>query len=125
MAYQKGFYIVLVAVVVINVAVLLYFIAHRDWYTDFSQPEVLFALAVNSPPSEKLAGSCGCGPEGKQYRVSWKLEEAGGHYYMESQDDTGDHVDVSSPRLSRGKFTQSFEMLASPTLRSRFSMGRS
>ena len=121
--YQKPFYIVLFAVVIINVAVLLYFIVHRDWYTDFSQPEVLFALAVNSPPSEKLAGSCGCGPEGKQYRVSWKLEEDGGHYYMESQD--ADHVDVSSPRLSRQKFTQSFEMLSSPTLRSRFSMGKS
>ena len=121
--YQKPFYIVLVAVVIINVAVLLYFIVHRDWYTDFSQPEVLFALAVNSPPSEKLAGSCGCGPEGKQYRVEWKLEEVAGHYYMESQDSMDDHVDVSSPRLSKQRFTQSFEML-SPTLRNRFSSGK-
>ncbi|KAF7188956.1 hypothetical protein HII31_09879 [Pseudocercospora fuligena] len=113
--YQKPFYIVLVAVVLMNILILGYFALHRDWYTDFSEPVNLFSLAVNSPPSEALAGSCGCGPSGEQYKVSWKLHKDGEHFYMEGQEKAPEEtVNVESPRMSRRRFTQTFEMVGSP-----------
>lgn len=120
--YQKLFYVVLVAVFVMNVAILLYFIWHRDWYTDFSEPVHLFSLAVNSPPSQELAGSCGCGPSGEQYKTSWKMHKYGDHFYVDSQGPNENVMNVDSPRFSRRRFTQTFEM-DSPVgrLKNRFS----
>jgi hypothetical protein len=66
-----------------NIFVLIYFLLHRGLVTDFSEPPNLFALAVNSPPSHLLAGSCGGGPEGKQYMVNWFVNTEGDHLYME------------------------------------------
>lgn len=66
-----------------NIGVLAYFIIHRGLVTDFSEPPNLFALAVNSPPSHVLAGSCGGGPEGKQYMVNWFVNHEGSHLFME------------------------------------------
>lgn len=71
-----------------NVFVLIYFILHRGLVTDFSEPPNLFALAVNSPPSHVLAGSCGGGPQGKQYGVSWFVNHEGSHLYMEPGEKT-------------------------------------
>ncbi|KAJ4399241.1 hypothetical protein N0V91_009614 [Didymella pomorum] len=51
--------------------------------TDYSQPPQLFAQAVNSPPARELAGSCGSGPEGKQYKLGWLISHEGGHLYIE------------------------------------------
>jgi len=109
--YQKAFYLVLFTVCIMNVAVLIYFVIHRDWYTDFSEPTHLFTLAVNSPPSKELAGSCGGGPQGDQFRVSWKLNNDGDHVYMESQE----RNDVEgSPGLRRRRFSEGFEMMMTP-----------
>lgn len=118
--YQKPFYIVLFTVCIMNVSILVYFLVHRDWYTDFSEPMNLFSLAVNSPPSDELSGACGCGPQGEQYRVSWKMLKDGNHFWVESQEKS--HVDQSgfvmvdsSPRLSRRKrWSETFEMVGSP-----------
>lgn len=74
---------VLALVFVMNIFVLIYFLFHRGLVTDFSEPPNLFALAVNSPPSHLLAGSCGGGPEGKQYRVNWFVNHEGSHLFME------------------------------------------
>lgn len=110
-ALQKPFYVVLVAVFVINAAILAYFFCHRDWYTDFSEPVHLFSLAVNSPPSYELAGSCGSGPSGEMYKTSWKLHRDGEHFYVDSQKQTGSTtMEVDSPRFSRRRLTQTFEM---------------
>lgn len=108
--YQKPFYVVLVAVFLMNVGILLYFLSHRDWYTDFSEPVHLFSLAVNSPPSHEMAGSCGCGPSGEQYQVSWKLLREGEHFYVDSQKQGDNVMNIDSPRFSRRRFTQTFEM---------------
>ncbi|KAH7090439.1 hypothetical protein FB567DRAFT_291625 [Paraphoma chrysanthemicola] len=75
--------IVLVLVFLMNVFVLGYFLIHRGLVTDFSEPPNLFALAVNSPPSHVLAGSCGGGPEGRQYEVNWFVNHEGSHLFME------------------------------------------
>jgi hypothetical protein len=71
-----------------NILVLIYFIIHRGLVTDFSEPPNLFALAVNSPPSHVLAGSCGGGPEGKQYMVNWFVNHEGNHLFMEPGEKT-------------------------------------
>jgi hypothetical protein len=80
---SKAWIIILALVFVMNVFVLIYFILHRGLVTDFSEPPNLFALAVNSPPSHVLAGSCGGGPQGEQYGVSWFVNHEGSHLYME------------------------------------------
>ncbi|ORX99294.1 hypothetical protein BCR34DRAFT_606666 [Clohesyomyces aquaticus] len=80
---SKGFLIVLLLVFLMNIFVLIYFLFHRGLVTDFSEPPNLFALAVNSPPSHLLAGSCGGGPEGRQYTVNWFVNKEGEHLYME------------------------------------------
>lgn len=66
-----------------NIFVFMYFMIHRGLVTDFSEPPNLFALAVNSPPSHVLAGSCGGGPEGEQYMVNWFVNHEGSHLFME------------------------------------------
>ena len=110
-SYQNAFYLVLFAVTSLNVVVLFYFLTHRDWYTDFSEPAHLFTIAVNSPPSKELAGSCGGGPQGDQFRVSWKLNSDGDHVYMESQD----RGEVESgPGLRRRHLSEGFDMMMSP-----------
>lgn len=112
--YQKAFIVVLVTVFALNVMALVYFIMHRDWYTDFSEPTNLFTLAVNSPPSKELAGSCGGGPTGGQFNVAWKVNRVGEHVFMESReiDDAQHHG--GSPRLRRRTLSEGLGMLMSP-----------
>ena len=85
---SKAWMVILILVFGMNVFVLVYFIFHRGLVTDFSEPPNLFALAVNSPPSQALAGSCGGGPEGKQYKVNWFVNHEGEHLYMEPGEKT-------------------------------------
>jgi hypothetical protein len=85
---SKAWMVILFLVFFMNIFVLIYFIFHRGLVTDFSEPPNLFALAVNSPPSQALAGSCGGGPEGKQYMVNWFVNHEGEHLYMEPGEKT-------------------------------------
>jgi hypothetical protein len=87
-AAAKGWVVILLLVFLMNILVLVYFIAHRGMVTDFSEPPNLFALAVNSPPSHAFAGSCGGGPEGKQYMVNWFINHEGSHLFMEPGEKT-------------------------------------
>ena len=113
-AYQKAFHIVLITVLVMNVACLVYFLTHRQWYTDFSEPSTLFSLAVNSPPRQELAGSCGGGPEREHYKVSWKLNSEGEHVFLESlqKEENGDRRDSPLIRRRR-KLSQGFDLISS------------
>jgi hypothetical protein len=85
--YQKGFYVVLFAVFALNLFMLIYFIANKGLVTDFSEPPNLFSLAVNSPPSRLLVGSCGAGPVGEQFKVNWGIETEGRHLFMTDRKD--------------------------------------
>lgn len=85
---SKAWMVILFLVFLMNIFVLVYFMLHRGLVTDFSEPPNLFALAVNSPPSQALAGSCGGGPEGKQYLVNWFVNHEGEHLYMEPGEKT-------------------------------------
>ncbi|KIW01272.1 uncharacterized protein PV09_07311 [Verruconis gallopava] len=80
--YQKGFYVVMFAVFILNVFMLAYFLINKGLVTDFSEPPNMFSLAVNSPPNALLAGSCGAGPIGKQFTVNWGIETEGKHLFM-------------------------------------------
>jgi len=83
------FYLVLFCIFFINVLCLVYFISQNGLITDFSEPLNLFSLAVNSPPSEMMAGACGAGPKGEQFRGRWFVGQAGEHLFMESGVDGG------------------------------------
>jgi hypothetical protein len=81
-----------------NALMLVYFILQPGLITDVSQPPQLFALAINSPPARVLAGSCGTGPEGKQYKARWVINNAGEHLFMQP------HSDKSSELLPRDDY---------------------
>jgi hypothetical protein len=80
---SKGWLVILISTLLLNVFMLGYFIVQPGLVTDFSQPPQLFALAMNSPPTRALAGSCGGGPEGKQYKVIWSINHQGRHLSLE------------------------------------------
>ena len=88
------FYTVLFSIFFINLLCLIYFISQNGLITDFSEPLNLFSLAVNSPPSEMMAGSCGGGPRGEQFRGRWFVGQAGEHLFMESGVDGGGQGDL-------------------------------
>jgi hypothetical protein len=82
--WQGLFYIVLALVFACNVFCLVYFFLRSGLVTDYTEPQNLFALAINSPPSRRLSGSCGAGPRDEQLNVDWHVEhdEAMQHFYM-------------------------------------------
>ncbi|KAI0474477.1 hypothetical protein F4859DRAFT_515011 [Xylaria cf. heliscus] len=59
--------------------------AAKGLVTDYTEPQNLFTLAVNSPPSRALAGSCGRGPDASGMSVPWYVGYAAGanHYFFE------------------------------------------
>lgn len=83
--WQGVFYVVLSIVFAVNVFCLAYFVLRSGLVTDFTEPQNLFALAVNSPPSEKLKGSCGGGPGKRDLAVPWRVAYApsANHYFFE------------------------------------------
>ncbi|KAI8934551.1 hypothetical protein NX059_008250 [Plenodomus lindquistii] len=80
---SKGWLVILGLVFAMNLFVFGYFMVHQGNVTDFQGPSNLFALAVNSPPSQALAGSCGGGPQGRHYTVNWFVNHEGSHLFME------------------------------------------
>ncbi|TDZ41326.1 hypothetical protein CTRI78_v009725 [Colletotrichum trifolii] len=83
--WQGVFYVVLALVLVVNVFCLAYFVSRSGLVTDYTEPQNLFTLAVNSPPSEQLKGSCGGGPAKRDFVVPWRVAYAKGpnHYFIE------------------------------------------
>lgn len=96
--WEGIFYIILAIVFVLNcvcVALLLMYYCKYGEITDYTEPQNLFALAINSPPSQTLAGSCGSGPSGKMLGQRWCVDmqttsdksknskrESGAHFYV-------------------------------------------
>lgn len=114
--YQKAFLIVLLGVFALSFGAFCYFLFHKTWYVDFSEPHHLFALAVNSPPSEAFSGCCGTGPQGKDYGVAWTLESEGGHVFVHGGVRHEADVDAAGgPRMKRRKAWRS--MSGSPLVK--------
>lgn len=86
--WQGIFYAVLLLVFVTNVCCLIYFFLRSGLVTDFTEPQNLFALAVNSPPSERLRGSCGAGPETDQLKIPFHVghEDSSNHFFIKEGD---------------------------------------
>ncbi|MCJ1248653.1 hypothetical protein MMC30_005871 [Trapelia coarctata] len=80
--WQNVFFIILVLAFLLNFLCLAYFGTKRGLVTDFVEPQNLFALAINSPPSRQLAGSCGGGPEDEQLRSKWHIGMDHDHFYI-------------------------------------------
>lgn len=85
--WQGIFYVVLILVFLTNVFCLMQFIFGGGLVTDFIEPQNLFALAMNSPPSRDLAGSCGAGPEDEQLYAKWAINNDSGHLFIENRDE--------------------------------------
>ncbi|KAI2630100.1 hypothetical protein GGS21DRAFT_215407 [Xylaria nigripes] len=68
--------------------------AAKGLVTDYTEPWNLFALAVNSPASCSLAGSCGAGPNSSEMGVPWRVGYVAGqnHYFVEEVRREGEHV---------------------------------
>jgi hypothetical protein len=113
--YQKAFHVVLVGVFVLNVIALTYFLKHKQWYVDFSEPPTLFSLAVNSPPSEAFSACCGSGPSGKDYGVAWTLRQDQGHVFVQS----GRRLDGDAVAGGEREGSVSEEGIESSTLKKR------
>ena len=112
--WQGIFYVILVAVFIMNVLCLLYLFRYY-WsdgqVTDFTEPQNLFSLAINSPPSNTLSGSCGGGPEGDMFARRWHVgmqtdnattpqtTGAHPHFYVRFPDD--EFSTTSSPVINR------------------------
>lgn len=98
--WQGMFYVVLLLVFVTNVVCLVYFFLRSGLVTDYTEPQNLFALAVNSPPSERLSGSCGAGPEGDQLNVDWHVlaDESTGHFLIKEGEPRGKEFEMRTRR---------------------------
>jgi hypothetical protein len=96
--YQKTFLIVLLGVFALSFSAFCYFVLHKTWYKDFSEPQNLFTLAVNSPPSEVFSGCCGAEMQRKDYGVTWTLESDGGHVFVHAGE-----VAAGSPVVKKRK----------------------
>ncbi|KAG6176425.1 hypothetical protein E4U34_004048 [Claviceps purpurea] len=97
--WHKIFYGVLGTVAVINFLCFLVIVIGRTYLvTDLTEPQNLFTLAMNSPPSTQLKGSCGGGPEGRDLAVPWRVAYASTpqHYFLVE----------ANERPCKGKYTE-------------------
>ncbi|KAG5916087.1 hypothetical protein E4U61_003973 [Claviceps capensis] len=97
--WHKIFYGVLGTVAVINVICFFFMLASRSCLvTDFTEPQNLFTLAMNSPPTMQLKGSCGGGPKGRELAVPWRVAYASTpqHYFLVE----------ANKRPCKGKYTE-------------------
>lgn len=88
--WQGVFYIVLLGVFALNVLCLSHFALSLKGrpLTDYTDPPNLFALAINSPPSEGLKGYCGGRPDREGLSIPFGIRYSGpaNHYYFEEKD---------------------------------------
>lgn len=107
--WQSMFYVVLFTVFVINIGCLIWFCIRSSFITDFTEPENLFCISLNSPPSRRLEGACGGGPEKEQIATKWtiRMDQEREHYYVEEGE--------NQPRLRTKKSkSKNFEMTDRP-----------
>ena len=111
--WQGLFYIILFLTFATNVICLVYFIGRQGLVTDFIEPQNLFALSLNSPPSRALDGACGGGPEGQQLLMNWhvRMDPEREHFYIQN----GEGREVKGTARKRTR-TSEFEMDSSPVL---------
>lgn len=102
--WQGIFYIVLGFVFITNLFCLGYFLFNDGLVTDFIEPQNLFCISLNSPPSQRLEGSCGGGPEEEQLRAKWFIgfEDEKEHFFI-GEGDAGDDDDGKGRKIKHLK----------------------
>ncbi|KAI5287139.1 hypothetical protein KEM52_001726 [Ascosphaera acerosa] len=89
--WQKALFGSLLIVCLLSLLCCLYLLGEllAQHITDFTEPQNMFALAMNSPPTVRLAGACGVGPDRAQWRQGWKidLEHRTQHYFIRPSHD--------------------------------------
>ena len=103
-SYQYMFYPVLVLAFVtsaICLVFILFGISGRRM-TDFTEPLMLFVLALNSPGSSRMSGACATGPRGKQLKEQWfvGMDEDREHYYIHNKAEDMEQGGVSMQYVS-------------------------
>ncbi|KAI5306088.1 hypothetical protein KEM56_002260 [Ascosphaera pollenicola] len=113
--FASLFVVCLVSLVCCGFLLFELFVRH---ITDFTEPKNLFTLAMNSPPTERLEGSCGGGPSKSQLKQGWKidLEQESQHYYIRPWDEkkiisSQAGLGGSTPSLMRPAVNEEFEKL--------------
>ncbi|KAM7209173.1 hypothetical protein V8F20_000511 [Naviculisporaceae sp. PSN 640] len=88
--WQGVFYIVLLGVFGLNCLCLSHFALSLKGrpLTDYTDPPNLFALAINSPPSEAMKGCCGGRLNGEVLSIPYGIGYSGpaNHYYFEEKE---------------------------------------
>ncbi|CEL03776.1 hypothetical protein ASPCAL04919 [Aspergillus calidoustus] len=96
--WQGIFYPILIFAFITSALCLAFLIleVRGKQITDFTEPQNLFALAMNSPSTSRLQGACGSGPEGRQLKERWyvAMEEHDEHYYIQPK------AEENTPRVS-------------------------
>ncbi|OAP61913.1 hypothetical protein AYL99_04116 [Fonsecaea erecta] len=133
--WQNLFYVILVAVFLLSSFSLVYLLwtfCLLGRVTDYTEPQNMFALAINSPPSNTMSGTCGAGPSGgllaKKWQVDMQTAGTGAttprdrsqhpHFYVRCRED-GVPVGNSSSRRkrrSRPATITSFTVAESPAV---------
>lgn len=98
----------------LNLLCLVYLLLHSGFVTDFTDPQNLFTLAINSPPSFRVKGCCGSGPVKGDFTIPWQVGYAPkvNHYFFKegrdkslqdgSAEEDVDALPKASPEGSRG-----------------------
>jgi hypothetical protein len=101
--WQNVFYLILVFAFLTSAIILAFmlFEVRGRQITDFTEPQNLFALAMNSPATAQLQGACGAGPHGRQLKERFyvAMEEEDEHYYIRTKAEQ--NVRPASMRASR------------------------
>ncbi|KAI1432107.1 hypothetical protein GGR50DRAFT_689204 [Xylaria sp. CBS 124048] len=95
--------------------------AAKGLVTDYTEPQNLFALTINSPPSRSLAGSCGHGPDRTGMRVPWRVGYSAGanHYFLEEmggeeqEQEQGKSSGLDLSMIDDGRYAESYIRLSS------------
>ncbi|RAQ67582.1 hypothetical protein COH20_004531 [Aspergillus flavus] len=104
--WQNVFFPVLFLTFVTSVLCLGYLLSEKGrQLTDFTEPQNLFALAINSPATSRLEGACGAGPQGPQFKEKWfvGMEEDDEHYYIRTK------AEEHTPLISAAKVSTESE----------------
>ncbi|PKX97901.1 uncharacterized protein P174DRAFT_436347 [Aspergillus novofumigatus IBT 16806] len=114
--WQNVFYLVLVFAFLTSAIILAFmlFEVRGRQITDFTEPQNLFALAMNSPATAQLQGACGAGPHGRQLneRFYVAMEEEDEHYYIRTKAEQ--NVRPASMRASRSMASMEVDDMPKP-----------
>ncbi|KAJ3522959.1 hypothetical protein NM208_g12642 [Fusarium decemcellulare] len=92
--WQGIFFIVLVVIFAINLICLGYLIFQCGIVTDFTEPQNHFSLAISSPSSKKMSGSCSDGPQKEHLSIPWRISRASaGSDHIFEDVDRGSHIE--------------------------------